>query len=252
MIIAIAAKENTLESPVHPNESEAPYLVIANTQTGELHAVDNREQASLPEEGMTRTLRLLCDHQVERFYTGQLALNDREMLARNGIVIVLRTDETTVEAVLSDLIREGIVPGRPVTTDRPTCPTFASPPEGYLRMAVPADAERALDSHRSEHFGHCNGWVLIDLFQGGVKDVFHLPNPDHESGNCLAAVDLLAANAVQALIVDGIGGNPYRGFQQKGIAVYRGSGKTVGESVSMFADGKLSLLGEDALCGHHH
>ncbi len=53
-----------------------------------------------------------------------------------------------------------------------------------------------------------------------------------------------------AIVVGGIGGRPLMGFQQMGITVYAGTaGATVAELAQAVADGKLTPIRMDQVCG---
>jgi len=88
------------------------------------------------------------------------------------------------------------------------------------RIAVPSDGNGGLSGIRSQHFGHCDVFTLIDVENGTVKGESILNNEGHEHGGCMVPVNLLASNKVNAIIVSGIGRRPLEGFQNAGIDVY--------------------------------
>ena len=88
------------------------------------------------------------------------------------------------------------------------------------RIAVPSDGNGGLNGIRSQHFGHCKVFTLIDVENGTVKSESILNNEGHEHGGCMVPVNLLASNKVNAIIVSGIGRRPLEGFQNAGIDVY--------------------------------
>ncbi|MFC1565369.1 NifB/NifX family molybdenum-iron cluster-binding protein [Candidatus Neomarinimicrobiota bacterium] len=89
-----------------------------------------------------------------------------------------------------------------------------------IRIAVPSNGEGGLNGTRSEHFGHCDVFTLIDVENGIVKKETVLNNEGHEHGGCMVPVNLLANNDVNAVVVAGIGRRPLTGFNNVGIDVY--------------------------------
>ena len=88
------------------------------------------------------------------------------------------------------------------------------------RVAVPSDGNGGLNGIRSQHFGHCDVFTLIDIENGAIKGETIINNGGHEHGGCMVPVTLLANNNVNAIIVAGIGRRPLTGFNNVGIDVY--------------------------------
>jgi len=88
------------------------------------------------------------------------------------------------------------------------------------RIAIPSDGNGGLNGIRSQHFGHCDVFTLIDIKNGAIKNETILNNEDHGHGGCMVPVNLLAKNNVTAIIVAGIGRRPLTGFNEVGIEVY--------------------------------
>ncbi|MHA1194672.1 MAG: NifB/NifX family molybdenum-iron cluster-binding protein [Promethearchaeota archaeon] len=102
----------------------------------------------------------------------------------------------------------------------------------------------------SEHFGHCNYFVGIEIDENNsYKLAFSLRNNGHSS--CMEPVMNMKNNRVSEMIVGGIGGRPYIGFLQMGIRLYQGViGKTLEENIKLYLEGKLTQLGGPS-CGEH-
>ena len=88
------------------------------------------------------------------------------------------------------------------------------------RIAIPSDGEGGISGVRSEHFGHCDVFTLVDVEKGEIKSEATLDNISHGQGGCMVPVNLLAQNDVNAIIVAGIGIRPLTGFHNAGIEVY--------------------------------
>ncbi len=122
-----------------------------------------------------------------------------------------------------------------------------------VRIAIPSEGEGGLDGKRAGHFGHCDVFTLIDVEDNEIKEVSILRNQEHVQGGCMVPVNLLAGNNVQKLVVGGIGLRPLMGFKQVGIDVYHDSERLDIRPVveDLIAD-KLSIIGEDQVCGGGH
>ncbi len=117
-------------------------------------------------------------------------------------------------------------------------------------LAIPSANPGGLDASIDAHFGHCALYTVVEIEEGKVKDVRTMPSCPHEQGGCMAPVNYLADNKVQALISGGMGMRPLMGFNQVGIAVYHSSGApSVGSAVEAFLGQKLSLFTPSHTCG---
>ena len=118
------------------------------------------------------------------------------------------------------------------------------------RIAVPSVGKGGLDGQRSQHFGHCDVFTLVDVKNGEIGNVTVINNREHQEGGCLVPVNTLASHKVNALIVSGIGLRPLTAFNQVGIDVYHDAEcpdiKPVVESLIM---GKLPIISNDQTCG---
>lgn len=121
-----------------------------------------------------------------------------------------------------------------------------------MRIAVPSNQPGGLNADRSDHFGHCDLFTVIDLDeQKQVKEVSLIANGGHEAGGCLVPVQLLHQAAVQAIIVGGMGARPLQGFAEAGITVHfadRVTMKTVGEVVAGFTGDGLPVMQPGQAC----
>ena len=118
------------------------------------------------------------------------------------------------------------------------------------RIAVPSIDAGGLDGQRSGHFGHCDVFTLVDVEEGGIKQVTTIPNQSHVQGGCMVPVNLLADHKVNALIVGGIGMRPLMGFKQVGIDVYYDATRQeIKPVVEDLLAGKLPLIADNQVCG---
>lgn len=121
-----------------------------------------------------------------------------------------------------------------------------------MRVAIPTNNPGGLGAERSDHFGHCDVFTVVDLDETNqIKDVTTIQNGDHAAGGCMVPVKILEDAGAKAIIVGGMGARPMRGFTDAGIAVYfaaPNSIKNVQAAVESLAAGKLPVMHVDQVC----
>ena len=118
------------------------------------------------------------------------------------------------------------------------------------RIAIPSEGKGGLEGLRSGHFGHCQVFTLVDVKEGQITHVETLPNAEHREGGCMVPVNLLADNAVNAIIVGGMGIRPLMGFNQKGIDVYYDiNHREIKPAVEELLAGNLQVMTTENVCG---
>lgn len=121
-----------------------------------------------------------------------------------------------------------------------------------MRVAIPTNNPGGLLAERSDHFGHCDLFTVVELDeQKRIQKVTTTPNVGHEAGGCLVPVQVLHDAAIEVIIVGGMGARPLRGFADVGIAVYfadRTTMKTVGDALDGFAANRLPIMHADQVC----
>ncbi|MBP1626990.1 MAG: Dinitrogenase iron-molybdenum cofactor biosynthesis protein [Holophagaceae bacterium] len=118
------------------------------------------------------------------------------------------------------------------------------------RIAIPSAMPGGLEAELGQHFGHCDLYTIVDVEGGKVCQVSTLPNVPHQQGGCMAPVNHLAQNGVNALIAGGMGFRPLMGFNQVGIEVYHGAtAENVDSAVKAWLLGALPRFTRDQTCG---
>ena len=121
-----------------------------------------------------------------------------------------------------------------------------------MRVAIPSNAPGGLDASRSEHFGHCDLFTVVNLNGNNeVTDIEMVENAGHEAGGCLVPVNILHDAKVDAIVVAGMGMRPMMGFNQVGITVYFADLNripSVGMAVDNLMAGKLPVMHGDQAC----
>ena len=121
-----------------------------------------------------------------------------------------------------------------------------------MRIAIPTNSPGGEEAERSDHFGHCDVFTVVDLGDDSVvHNVEIIPNGDHAKGGCLVPVKILQDAGVEAIVVGGMGAKPMQGFTQAGITVYfanRDTAKTVKVVVEKFVQNQLPTMHSDQVC----
>ncbi len=124
--------------------------------------------------------------------------------------------------------------------------------EKKMRVAIPAVNPGGLKAARSDHFGHCDLFTVIDLDESGeTVNIENVDNGKHEAGGCMVPVQVLKDAGVEAIVVGGMGARPMQGFAEAGIDVYfadRNRFVTVEEVLLQFIKNKLPLMHPDQVC----
>lgn len=123
-----------------------------------------------------------------------------------------------------------------------------------LRLAVPSNNPGGLDALRSDHFGHCDIFTIVDIRDNGIVGVREIANSGHAPGGCMAPVIALRDQGVDAIVVGGIGAGPLHGLNEVGISVYyadRNALQTVQKVVEGIIAGGFPVIRQDQICRNH-
>lgn len=244
MIIAVTAKEGSLQSEIDPRFGRAAYILFADSIKGEVLVHKNDEGVNAANGAGTYVAQLLAEQKVDMLFTGHVGPKAAEVLNKVGIKYQEETTGTVdlvLEQFAADIQAQQEVGGQQATVDAPA--------EGAMRLAIPAESGDGLQAPRSGHFGKCAFYTLVDIRAGVVEDVIPLQNSGHVTGGCFAPVMLLQGNYVNKLIVGGIGGRPLEGFRSVGIDVLFGGGSTVEDAVNLFLSEGITAIDDSQVCG---
>ncbi len=123
-----------------------------------------------------------------------------------------------------------------------------------LVFAVPSNNPGGLEAARSDHFGHCDVFTVINVKDGEVSEVGTIENQEHGAGGCMVPVQFLKSKDVEAIVVGGIGARPLQGFVEVGIEVFyadRNAAQTVGSVVDGMLKGQFPVIRADQACTGH-
>lgn len=122
-----------------------------------------------------------------------------------------------------------------------------------MRICIPTNNPGGLEASRSEHFGHCDVFTLVELDSDNkISSVETLLPPDHGAGGCMVPVQVLNDANVDVIVVGGMGARPMQGFADVGIDVYwadRNAILNAATAVEKFAAGMLPKMNVSQACG---
>lgn len=87
------------------------------------------------------------------------------------------------------------------------------------------------------HFGHCEGFTLLEVEDGQVKERRFIPSPPHERG---VLPRLLHEQGARAVIAGGMGAGALGMFRDAGIDAVAGAAGPVEEAALAYARGELA------------
>ena len=121
-----------------------------------------------------------------------------------------------------------------------------------MRVAIPTQNPGGLEGVRSDHFGHCDVFTVVDLDEEKkVTGIETVANEAHGAGGCMIPVTILKNANVDAIVVGGMGARPMQGFSEVGITVYfadRSSVASVEDVISHFRQNALPIMHGDQAC----
>lgn len=118
-------------------------------------------------------------------------------------------------------------------------------------LAIPSETNEGLAGKRSDHFGHCPLFTLVDIQDQRIGNVRTVANIPHGAGGCMKPVAMLAGHGVTALVAAGLGRGPLQKMHEHGIAVYFADLLTcpdIKSAVDGYSKGALPLFAQDQLC----
>ena len=120
-----------------------------------------------------------------------------------------------------------------------------------MTIAIPSESTEGLSGKRSDHFGHCPVFTLVEIQDNKVGAIRTVDNIAHGAGGCMKPVAMLAEQGVNAMVAAGMGRGPFMKMQEHGIDVYYADLRNypdVQATIEAFTEGKLSMFGNGQLC----
>ncbi len=98
----------------------------------------------------------------------------------------------------------------------------------------------------AQHFGHCEGFTIIEAENKAVKDKQFVANPGHRPGFLPNYLNDLGVNVI---IAGGMGGGAIEIFNAKGIEVITGITGSLEETIEKYLNDTLRSSG--SVCHQH-
>ena len=117
-----------------------------------------------------------------------------------------------------------------------------------MKLYVPVEADRALDSPLSAHFGSAPAFMLVDTDTGRCRAVVN-GNQHHGHGRCMP-LQSLQGEQIDAMVVGGIGRGALHKLSAADIQVYISQHATVAEVMAALEAGSLQVMQPAMACAH--
>jgi predicted Fe-Mo cluster-binding NifX family protein len=118
-----------------------------------------------------------------------------------------------------------------------------------MNICIPVTEDKGLASAVSAHFGSAPFFVIVDTASGAARTV---PNRTHSHGHgACQPLAAIADEAVDAVVVGGIGMGALVKLQAANIRVYHAHVATVADALTAFEGGLLADVSPATACGHH-
>ena len=119
-----------------------------------------------------------------------------------------------------------------------------------MKICFPVSANKGLDSPVYNHFGSAPMFLLVDAEQRSVAEEVNR-DIHHQHGAC-RPLRALGGQAVDAIVVGGIGAGALSGLNQSGLKVYQAAAGTIAENLDRLLKQELVELTPAQTCGGHH
>ncbi|MGV9206026.1 MAG: NifB/NifX family molybdenum-iron cluster-binding protein [Promethearchaeia archaeon] len=117
-------------------------------------------------------------------------------------------------------------------------------------IGIPANGPKLSDDI-SQHFGHCKYFVIVEIKDGNqYQKKSAIQNKGHSG--CMEPVLNMNKRKVTDMIVGGIGGRPYMGFQRVGINIFQGEDASIEKNVEELIKGNLKKMGKPSCSGKNN
>ena len=118
-----------------------------------------------------------------------------------------------------------------------------------MKVCFAVEKDQGMESAVYNHFGSAPVFVMVDTETGSAgaidnKDLNHV----HDACSPMQA---LGGQAIDAVVVGGIGAGAISGLNAMGITVYGSAAETVKQNIDLMKEGKLPLLTLQHACGGH-
>jgi predicted Fe-Mo cluster-binding NifX family protein len=118
-----------------------------------------------------------------------------------------------------------------------------------MNICIPVAKDQGLDSMVYGHFGSAPQFLIVDTESLACRVIVN-QDQHHAHGMC-QPVAALGGNAVDGIVVGGIGRGALMGLNAAGLRVWKSTLATVRETVEAIKSGRLPVVTPDDTCGGH-
>lgn len=120
-----------------------------------------------------------------------------------------------------------------------------------MNICIPTTQDLGLESRVSAHFGSAPFFAIVDVDSRACRTVPNA-NHSHEHGGC-QPMAALAGQAIDSVLVGGIGAGALSKLTAAGIRVYLAGAGSVDEALTAYNSGTLAEISPAGACqGHDH
>ena len=119
-----------------------------------------------------------------------------------------------------------------------------------MNLCIPVMSDSGLQSEVCPHFGSAPCFLIVDTDSGSCRTIANTVHQQGRGGGC-APLHLLDGQAVDAMVVGGIGMGALNKLRAANIRVLVSTLRTVQETVAAFKAGALQAVGDDMACAGH-
>jgi predicted Fe-Mo cluster-binding NifX family protein len=118
-----------------------------------------------------------------------------------------------------------------------------------MNLCIPVIEDQGMKSRVSNHFGSAPCFLIVDTDSGLCHSVPN-GNQHHDHGMCRPLASL-EGEALDGMVVAGIGMGALGKLQLAGIRVFRARHATVAETLTAFKAGQLQPMTPETACRNH-
>ncbi len=118
-----------------------------------------------------------------------------------------------------------------------------------MKVGFAVHLNKGLESMVYAHFGSAPAFVIVDTDLKQVSAVDNT-NSHHEHGAC-NPVTALGGNAIDVMVVGGIGPGAIMKLNAMGVRVFRAGAATVNENIALLHENRLQELSMEDSCREH-
>jgi predicted Fe-Mo cluster-binding NifX family protein len=118
-----------------------------------------------------------------------------------------------------------------------------------MKLCFPIETNNGIDSTVYGHFGSAPLFILYDTELEKINTIDN-GNLEHVHGQC-SPLQALDGNAIDALVVGGIGAGAINKLNAMGIRVFQASQDTVKANLDLFKSNSLKEISLDQACKQH-